>query len=44
MREYRFSLTRVLPYNDKIEDFYPYTRKYGSVKTRIHARFMQFEC
>ena len=44
MREYLFSLPRILPYNDKIEDFCPYTGKYASVKTRIHGYFMQFEC
>ena len=32
MREYRFSLTRILPYNDKIEDFCPCARKYGRWK------------
>ena len=35
MREYRFSLTRILPYQDRICDC-PYTGEYGSVKTRIN--------
>ena len=38
MREYGFSLIRILPYNDRIVD---YTGEYGLVKTRILAYFMQ---
>ena len=38
MREYRFSLTRVLPYKDR---FCPYTGEYSSVKTSTLAYFMQ---
>ena len=41
MREYGFSLTRILPYKDKVYDFYPYTGEHWSVKTRILAYFMQ---
>ena len=38
MREYRFSLTRVLPYKGR---FCPYTGEYGSVKTSTLVYFMQ---
>ena len=41
MREYGFSLTRILPYKGKILRFCPYTGEYGSVKSRIFAYFMQ---
>ena len=45
MREYGFSLTRILPYKDKIYDYGSVIRdtgEYGSVKTRILAYFMQY--
>ena len=38
MREYGFSLTRILPYKDR---FGPYTGEHGLVKTRILAYFMK---
>ena len=37
MREYRFSLTHIVPYKGRIVD----TGEYGSVKTGILAYFMQ---
>ena len=42
MREYRFSLTRIIPYKDKIYDFVFCTGEYGSVKNRILAYFIQW--
>ena len=39
MREYGFSLTRILPYKDRIVD--PYTGECESVKTHILAYFTQ---
>ena len=40
MRDYGFSLARILPYKDKIFDLFLYGR-IRSVKTRILAYFMQ---
>ena len=39
MREYAFSLTRILPYRDRICN---YTGEYGSVKTHILAYSLQY--
>ena len=42
MREYGFTVTRILSYKDKIYlRFCPYTEEYGSLKTGILAYFMQ---
>ena len=40
MREYGFSLTRILPYKDKIYDS---VGEHGPLKSRIFAYFTQWE-
>ena len=33
--KYGFSLARILPYNERIYDFFPYIGKYGPVKCSV---------
>ena len=40
MREFGFSLIRILPYKEQNLRFCPYTGEYGLLKTRILAYFM----
>ena len=41
MPKYGFSLTRIFPYKENIEEPFRNTGKYGSEKNRILASFMQ---